>query len=379
MKKITASPHIHSNWSTQASMLMVALALLPSAIWGIAVFGLRALLVILVSIASCMVTEWALGLISKQSTLRDCSALVTGLLIGMNMSSSVKLFIPVIASVFAMAVVKWIFGGLGCNWMNPALGGRVFVFFSFTSLMSDFRLPAILGANAVSAASPLSFIKTAIAAGEVSKLPAAIGANAVSAVSAASLASTQVAGLSSTEILQAAEYPATQIAQKLASSLGISPYTIDSFLGFESGCIGEVSALMLLIGGIFLLATKVISFHIPVSYLATYAVLSKLFGGFPNGTGFGTGELIAPLFRGGLMLGAFFMATDYVTTPITFKGQLVFGFGCGVMTFLLRTFGSLPEAVSLAIIFMNILSPTIDRYIVPKRFGEPKRIKEVKA
>jgi electron transport complex, RnfABCDGE type, D subunit len=349
MKTVSSSPHVHGRLTTPKAMRYVTYALLPSALWGVYSFGLSALVVLLVSIGSALLVEYLLGRFSHESTLRDGSALVTGLLIGMNMPPAVPLFVPILASAFAIFVVKWTFGGLGANWMNPALAGRVFVFFSFTTLMSSFTLPRALRAGAVSSASILSSLKTTLAAG-------GRGASAA--------------------LLSESGVPLTDFAVKLGSSLNINPYAVDAFFGNCAGCIGEVSALLLLAGGIFLIVKKVITWHIPVIYLGSFALLNWMFGGIPAGNGIFGGEILLPLFSGGLMLGAIFMATDWVTTPTTVKGQIIFAIGCGFFTFLIRNFGSLPEGTSLAIILMNIVSPTIDRYIKPKKFGAVKPVKE---
>lgn len=352
MTKVSSSPHFHSRQSTRGIMLTVAAALVPSWVWGIYSFGARALVIPLVSIATAVLTEWLLGLVSHESTIGDCSAVVTGLILGLNVSPLAPVPVVVIASVFAIAVVKWIFGGLGCNWMNPALGGRVFVFFSFTSAMSHFQLPRQLasGVDALSSATTLSLAKTAIASGDHP-------------------------GMGLLEILAGQGYPATGFAKGLAARTGLDPYTVDAFFGNMAGCIGETSALLILLGGIALLCAKVITWHIPVAYIVSYALANFVFGGLPSGEGLMAGAVVDPLFRGGLMLGAFFMATDYATTPLTRKGQLVFGVGCGLLTFLFRSFGSLPEGASLAIILMNIATPTIDRFVKPRKFGYVKPAK----
>ena len=353
MKSVSVSPHVHSPLSTDKAMLYVAIALLPSAIWGVVAFGLRALLVLLVSVASSVIVEYIFSRISKEDTIRDFSAVVTGLLIGMNMSPSIPLYIPVLASVFAIVVVKWTFGGLGCNWMNPALAGRVFVFFSFSSAMSSFVTPRFLqsSVDALSSATILSSIKTAVSAG-------ASGSNA--------------------EILSSASMAMSTFASDIENSTGISGYIVDAFIGNKAGCIGEVSALLLLVGGIFLIAKRIITWHIPVIYLGSFAVLSWIFGGLPRGLGLFGGEVILPLLSGGLFLGAFFMATDWVTSPTSRKGQVIYAVGCGFFTFLIRYFASLPEGVSIAILLMNIVTPTIDRYIRPKKFGYVKPEKKKK-
>ena len=176
--------------------------------------------------------------------------------------------------------------------------------------------------------------------------------------------------------------PVTDFAQNIADKLGISPYAVDAFFGNVGGCIGEVSALLLILGGIFLLCMKIITWRIPVIYIGSFALLSWMFGGVPYGLGVFHGEILLPVFSGGLMLGAFFMATDWVTTPTTPKGEIIFAIGCGFFTFLIRYFGSLPEGVSLAIILMNIVTPTIERFVKTKHFGyvkPEKKAKEAKA
>jgi len=348
MKTISSSPHVHAKLTTPKAMLYVIFALLPSALWGVYLFGFSALLVLVISIASAVGVEYLLNRFSKEETIFDYSALLTGLLIGMNMPPKVPLFIPILASAFAIFVVKWTFGGLGANWMNPALGGRVFVFFSFTTLMSSFAVPRTLAANTVSSATILSSLKTAVSAGATG---------------------------SSLSLLEEATLPLTDFALSLGSTLHINPYAVDAFFGNIAGCIGEVSAFLLILGGIFLIWKKVITWHIPVIYIGSFALLNWIFGGIPNGLGIFSGEILLPVFSGGLILGSFFMATDWVTTPTTIKGQVVFALGCGFFTFLIRNFGSLPEGTSLAIILMNIVTPTIERYMKPKKFGYVKPVK----
>lgn len=368
-RTVSTSPHIHANSGTAPIMWSVSAALAPAALWGVYVFGWRALLVLLISITSAVLVEYLLCRIDGKNTIADGSAFLTGLLVGMNMPPAIPLFIPVVASAFAIFVVKWSFGGLGANWMNPALGGRVFVFFSFTSAMSTFSTPRTLVdalplsvsgaskvADAVSSATPLGLIKTAVGSGSG-------------------------AGLETWRILAQEGYPATRFAQGISDALGkaVSPYTIDSFFGNVAGCIGEVSTILLLVGAIYLLCKKIITWQIPVSYLGSFALFVWVFGGIRSGLGLFHGEALSALVSGGLILGAFFMATDMVTSPTTGKGQIIFGIGCGFFTFLFRYFGSLPEAVSLAILLMNIVNPTIERYVLPKRFGAIKPQKEAKS
>lgn len=353
MRTITSSPHVHSGASTRNIMLSVALALTPACLWGIYAFGFRALLVLCISTGSAIVTEYLLGKLSHENTIWDGSALVTGLLVGMNMPSTIPLFIPVLASFFAIAVVKWTFGGLGANWANPAIAGRIFVTFSFSSAMSRFASPTMFkNAELVSSATPLGLVKSSLASGQ--------------------------SGLSSIEILRNASYPATAFAERLSAATGLNAYDIDAFFGNISGCIGEVSALLLILGGIYLLCRKIITWHIPASYIATFSVLTWIFGAMPYGLGAFKGEVLSSVLRGGFLLGVLFMATDMVTTPITHKGQIIFGIGCGFFTFLFRTFGSLPEATSIAILLMNIVTPTINRFCVPVLFGRVKPVKEVR-
>jgi len=352
---VSSSPHLHARSSTASIMWHVSIALAPAAAWGVYVFGPRALVILLVSIGTAVLVEYLLGRISHESTIVDGSAFLTGLLVGMNMPPDAAIAVPVVASAFAIFVVKWTFGGLGANWVNPALAGRVFVFFSFTNLMNAYRLPRTLaGVDAVGSATVLTRIKLSIGEGTVQ-------------------------GLSSAGVLAEAGYPHTDFASSVSLwfnrtlGVGLSPYTVDAFFGNIAGCIGEVSAFLLIIGAIYLLVKKIITWQIPVSFLATFSLLAWIFGGLRNGLGFFQGDFLLQVFSGGMILGAFFMATDMVTSPTTGKGMIIFGSGIGFFTFLLRYFGSLPEAVSLAIILMNIFVPTIERYVVPKRFGETVR------
>jgi electron transport complex protein RnfD len=339
MKKITvsSSPQIHSADSTAKIMWTVVLSLIPAGIWGVYVFGMTALVVVLVSIMAAVVAEGLLGLIDKRMTIGDGSAFLTGLLVGYNMPPEVPLFIPAIASIFAIVVVKWSFGGLGANWMNPALAGRVFVFFSWTGPMTKWLLPNMGGADAVSGPTPLGSLKSAYFA-----------------------TSLNVSG--PIEFLQSEGLPVTYK---------------DLFLGNIPGSIGEISALLLLLGALFLFVRKIITWHVPLSYMGSFAFLIWVFGGLRLGNGLFTGDVLFHLLSGGLMLGALFMATDMATTPLTGKGNIIFGLGCGFLTFLIRIYGSLPEAVSLSIIVMNIFVPVIDRYTKIKGFGKSE-VKELK-
>ncbi|MDC7241053.1 MAG: RnfABCDGE type electron transport complex subunit D, partial [Spirochaetales bacterium] len=296
---------------------------------GIYIFGLRSLLVLAAANISAVATEALLNKIKGENTIADGSAFLTGLLIGFNMPPAVPLYVVVVASFFAIAVVKWTFGGLGGNWMNPALAGRVFVFFSWTGGMTTWTLPRVPGADAVTGPTPLGSIKV---------------------------------GLSS--ITEGINGPLDLLAAE-----GVPVTYTDLFLGRVPGSNGEVSALLLIVGGLYLLIRKIANWEIVVSYLGSFALLVWLFGGFRYGQGLFAGDVLFHLFSGGLMLGALFMATDMVTSPLTSKGMLIYGVGCGFMTYLLRFFGSVPEGVSLAIIFMNIFVPLINRAFQPEKFG----------
>ncbi len=329
--------------STSFIMGHVSLALVPASLWGVYVFGWRALLVLLVSIAASVLTEGILCRItSQENTVTDGSALLTGLLIGMNMPPAVPLFIPVVASFFAIFVVKWTFGGLGANWMNPALAGRVFVFMSWTGGMTTWTLPGKLGRigalDTVTGPTPLGSLKTGLMNG--------------------------IDGITGPLQLLAGE--------------GVPVTYRDLFMGNIPGCIGEVSALLLLAGALYMLVRKIITWHIPLSYALSFALLVWVFGGNRYGLGLFHGDVLFHLLSGGFMLGALFMATDMATSPITNRGKLIYGVGCGFMTFLIRFFGSFPEGVSLAIIFMNIFVPLIDRLIKPTTFGVAKAGRKAK-
>ncbi len=334
IKKLTvsSSPQIHSADSTAKIMWTVVLSLLPAGIWGVYLFGMPALYVIIVSITAAVGAEALLSLVNKKMVIGDGSAVLTGLLVGYNMPPEVPLYIPVVASLFAIVVVKWCFGGLGANWMNPALAGRVFVFFSWSKPMTKWILPSIGGADAISGPTPLGSLKSAYMT---------TGINVSGPL----------------EYLQSEGVPVTYR---------------DLFLGNIPGSIGEVSALLLILGGLFLLIRKIINWHVPVSYIGSFALLVWIFGGVRLGSGLFTGDILFHLLSGGLALGALFMATDMVTTPLTVKGNLIFGLGCGFLTFLIRIFGGIPESVSLSIIVMNMFVPVINRYTKIVKFGNVK-------
>lgn len=357
---ISASPHVHSkkSYSIQNIMLWVIIALLPAAIWGVILFGARALLVMAISVFTSVATEALIGWLSKKdiSSIKDLSAVVTGLLIGMNFSALVPLYVPIIASVFAIAICKATFGGIGNNWANPAIGGRVFAMFSFSSVLSSYPVHRFLSSLALtrptpilSGATPLAFYK-----------------------------SLSPQGLSFTYALDKGWYPITSFATKIGNALNINPIYVDAAFGNMSGCIGEVSAVLLLLGAAILFAKKIITWHIPLTYILTFFVFTWIFGGCPQNRGFFKGDPFMGILTGGLFLGAFFMATDMVTTPITNKGRIVFGIGCGFLTFFFRTFASLPEGVSVAILLMNTATPFIDKLTRRRVYGTEKKSKKSK-
>lgn len=310
---VTSSPHVRAKDNTQRIMLYVIIALMPACVFGVINFGLRALLILVITVASCVLSEYVFELIvHKKSTVADLSAVVTGLILGMNLPHTIDWWIPIIGGVFAIVVVKMLFGGLGQNFMNPALGARCFLLISFTGPMTSFTYDGVTGAT------PLAMLKD-----------------------------------------------------------GLSVNTMSMLLGKTAGTIGETSAICILIGAIFLILMGVIDLRIPGTYLLTVVVFVTLFGG----RGFDVNYIVAHLCGGGLMFGAFFMATDYVTSPITPAGKYIFGICLGVLTGIFRIFGASAEGVSYAIIFSNLLVPLIEKITVPRAFGivKPKKVKEGKA
>jgi electron transport complex protein RnfD len=339
-------------------MWSLGMCLLPAAGWGLYVFGVPAALVLFVSIGTALVSEAVLSTYLHRFSLWDGSAFVTGLLVGMNMPPSVPLYVPAAASLFAIGVVKWTFGGLGRNWMNPALAGRVFVLFSWPAHMTRWTFPATLqGADRISAATPLGFLKTGMMG------PAGAVRTPMEFLSQNGYPRSLIDG-NITDWLNA----------RFLGPLGISlpQGYVDIFLGNIPGCIGEVSALLLLAGTVYLLAGRIITWEIPLSYFGAFGVLVWSLGGLRFGGEYFTGDVLFHLFTGGLMLGVFYMATDMVTSPLTRSGKIIYGVGAGFLTFLIRFYGSFPEGVSLAIIFMNIFVPVINRVIGPSRFGVEK-------
>ena len=305
---VSSSPHVRSKDTTERIMLYVIIALLPTTLFGIYNFGYRALILILVTIASCVASEWIFNkIVHKKQTINDLSAVVTGLLLALNLPATLPWWEAVLCGVFAIVVVKCMFGGLGQNFMNPALGARCFLLIAFAANMTNFTIDSYTGAT------PLAAMRN-----------------------------------------------------------GDPVNTMDMLIGRTAGTIGETSAIAILIGAIFLILMGVIDLRIPASYIITFIVFMLLF----SGHGADWTYITAQLCGGGLMLGAFFMATDYVTSPITPMGQIIFGICCGIFTGLFRCFGANAEGVSFAIILSNILVPMIEKYTVPRAFGMVKEAKK---
>jgi len=325
----SSNPHIRNNEDTRSLMLDVIIGLCPALAWSVYRFGIRALVAAVVSVASAICWEWLYRkALKKPQMLGDLSAAVTGLLLAMVCPVTLPYWMLVVGNFFAVVVVKQLYGGLGKNFMNPALAGRAALVACYASQMTAWIDPAagraplsLAGADVVTAATPMAMIGEDFAA----------------------LAGTYSVG--------------------------------DLFIGFVGGSAGEVSAMMLLIGGLYLIFRKVISWHIPVAYIGTVAVLALLTA--PAGVS-PVVYMCYSIFGGGLMLGAFFMATDYVTSPVTKKGQLIFGVGCGLLTVFIRKFGSFPEGVCYSILLMNCTVWIIDRAVKPARFGVDKAAERAK-
>ena len=308
MRKVSSSPHIRSVHTTQSIMFDVIIALLPTTIFGIYNFGIRAFLVIIACIVSCLLTEYLYQRVRGDvNTTRDGSAILTGLLLGLNLSSTVPIWLPILGGVFAIIIVKQLFGGIGKNFMNPALGARCFLLISFPAFMTDYRI------DGVTCATPLA----AIESGERISL-------------------------------------------------------VGSILGTTAGSIGETSVVAILGGAIYLVIRKVISLRIPLTYIVSFVIFVLIYQKITVGTVDGR-YIMDQLCNGGLMLGACFMATDYVTSPITPHGKVIFGLILGILTGVFRIFGSSVEGVSYAIICGNLLVPMIERCTIPVPFGKEKR------
>ena len=321
---VSQSPHAHGNDSVEKNMYGVVIALLPALFASFYFFGIGSLIVCLVSIAACTFFEWAIckAFLRREPTLLDGSALLTGLLLGMNLPSNFPLWMIIVGALIAIGVGKMSFGGIGQNPFNPALVGRCFLLVSFPTAMTSWPLEGQMTAytDAETGATPLALMKLAIKGD--------------------------------------------------ATALDKLPTAWDMFLGnvqTGAGTIGEICALALLIGLIFMLCRKIITWHIPVSIIGTVFILAGLLH-LIDGKQFA--DPFQVIFAGGLMLGAIFMATDYVTSPMTHKGQLIYGVSIGVLTIVIRNWGAYPEGMSFAILIMNAFTPLINMYVKPKRFGE---------
>lgn len=300
--KVTSSPHIRSKNSTSGIMFLVILALLPTSIFGVWNFGIKALLVICITVSTTVLTELLYQIFMKQkTTISDLSAVVTGLLLALNLPSTIPWWVCVIGGVFAILVIKMLFGGIGQNFMNPALGARAFLIISFTPLMTNFEY------DGVSSATPLAMLKA-----------------------------------------------------------GSDVNVMDMVMGSIPGTIGETSMIAIVLGACLLILTGVIDLRIPGTYIVSFAIFLGLFGE----NGFNFTYISAHLAGGGLMLGAFFMATDYVTRPLTKKGQYLYGLFLGILTGIFRVYGPSAEGVSYAIIIGNLIVPLIEKITLPKPFGK---------
>ena len=301
---VSSAPHVRAKDTTSRIMLYVIIAMLPAALFGIYNFGLRALLLILVTVASCVASEWIFNkIVHKKQTIGDLSAVVTGMILALNLPVNLPIWEAIVGGVFAIVIVKMLFGGLGQNFMNPALAARCFLLIAFAKDMTNFVTDTYTGAT------PLAAMRN-----------------------------------------------------------GEAVNTMDMLIGRTAGTIGETSVIALIIGAIFMILMGVIDLRIPASYIVTFAVFMMLFGGHGVDANYITAQLCA----GGLMFGAFFMATDYVTSPITPRGQILFGICCGIFTGIFRCFGANAEGVSFAIILSNILVPLLEKITIPKAFGVVK-------
>lgn len=303
---VSISPHIRDNATTSKIMRDVLIALVPALIASVVIFGPRALVVEAVCVASCLFFEWGFEKICKKpNTIGDLSAAVTGLILSFNLNVGIPIWQAIFGSFIAIVLVKQLFGGLGKNFANPAITARVVMLLAFSGTMTTWNTPTILhpAADAITGATPL----TMVAKDELDQLPS----------------------------------------------------VLDMFLGLTGGCLGETCALALLIGGVYLMAKKIITWHTPVAFIATVFVLSLIFGQNP----------VVQILSGGVFLGAFFMATDYATTPSTNKGRIIFGIGCGLITVLIRFWGNYPEGVSFSILLMNLLVPFIIKWTRNKPLG----------
>jgi Na+-translocating ferredoxin:NAD+ oxidoreductase subunit D len=333
--EVSATPHLRDRTDISVIMYSVVAALMPALFGAVYFFGVRALWIIALTVLTCVATEGIIQkILGKPLTIKNGSAIVTGILLAFNLPSGISWWIPVLGGIFAIGVAKMTFGGLGYNPLNPALIGRVFLLFSFpVQMTTTWQAPTgFPGIDAQTTATPLNILK------ENSAILHNQNLYSIDAVNAA----------------------LSKIAD-LSSSL------MNLIIGNRSGCIGETSVILLLIGAAFLMYKRYIGWKIPFTYIATVGLLSWIFGGYQ---GLFTGPWLFHILSGGLILGAFFMATDMVTSPITFQGRILYGIGCGVFTVIIRLIGGFPEGVSFAILLMNLTVPLLDRLSKPKVFGK---------
>ncbi len=321
---ISPSPHIHSGDTVNKIMYSVMLALVPAFIWSVFMFGLDSVRVTLVAVVACVAAEYLIQkfILKTLPQITDGSAALTGILLAFNVPASIPSWMIIVGALVSIGIAKMPFGGLGNNPFNPALVGRVFMLISFPVQMTSWPSTGAAGIDAVTTATPLAILKEGITNGQ----------------------------------------PIVEIYKDL-------PTNMDLFMGNMSGSLGEISVIALLIGGIFMLVRKIITWHIPVSVLLSAALFSGIFWMIEPAK---FADPVFHLLTGGLILGAFFMATDMVTSPMNAKGQLIFGVGIGFLTILIRIWGAYPEGVSFAILIMNALVPLLNRFVKPKRFGEVK-------
>lgn len=327
---VSPSPHIGSPMTTQKIMKHVVIALIPAAIAGILVFGLTSLFIILLTIGSCVLAEYLFNkIVKKPQTINDFSAVVTGLLLALNFPPTIPIYIPIIGGFFAMIIVKMLFGGLGKNFANPAITARIFCVLAWTGAMTTFVKPIDYsqGFSAMFSYFPQMF-------------------GSIDAVTSAT--------------------PLQIVKESITTGSG-NIHVLNMFLGYTGGCIGEVSALALLLGGIYLIVKKIIDWKIPTIFIATTALFSLIF--YKEGYMY----ILPSILGGGLMIGAFFMATDYSSSPNSSLGVVIYAFGCGLITMIIRRFGGYPEGVSFAILLMNLVTPLLDKYITPRVFGVARK------
>ncbi|MCK4668418.1 RnfABCDGE type electron transport complex subunit D [Candidatus Dependentiae bacterium] len=358
---VSTSPHFRSKDSVKLIMYLVVIALLPTAIVGIYFYGLPALKVILFSVLTAVITEYIIQKFRKvKVTVQDGSAALTGLLLALTLPPNLPFYIPVIGSFFAIAIGKQIFGGLGYNPFNPALLGRAFLLAAWpVSLTTTWQAPTkVIGLSGILQSKLVAVLQPSGNEVLIEALSSATPLNLLKQVF---------------NTIQTGEL-SQEIGDKVINLLYSTDNLFNLMIGRVGGSIGEACAILIILAGLFLIIRKIITWHIPVSYILTVAVFAWIFGGQKGA--FFTGNPLFHIFAGGLMLGAFFMATDYVTSPMTSKGKLIFGVGAGLLVVIIRRWGGYPEGVCYSILLMNMATPLIDRFTKPKVFGFTKPDKD---